>query len=151
MPIYVLSESHLFHLIANEMLWRERKVNILKLVARVLSAGTVCKSTGLIMHRVVIIFSHMPSWCAQGKCYIYQIVLTLSLYIPLCYFYDFLPLHSLGTSNVFVSSSSQNSVSLKIMFVSLLYMMFNMVLYCHTYQLFICINFVVTVTETDGQ
>jgi len=69
----------------------------------------------------------------------------------MCYFYDFLALHSLGTSNVFVSSSTQNIVILKIMFVSLLYMMFTMELYCHTYQLFICINFVVTVTETDGQ
>ena len=144
-------KSHLFHLIANEMLWRERKVNILKLVARILSKGIVCNNTVLIMHPVVIPFSHMPSFCVQGKFYIDQIVLTLSLYIRMCYFYDFLSLHSLGTWNVFVSFSSQNIVSLKIMFVSLLYMTYNMVLYCHTYQLFICINFVVTVTETDGQ
>ena len=51
-----------------------------------------------------------------NKCYIYQIVETLSWYILMCYFCDFLLLHSLGTSNVFVSSSSQNIVILKIMF-----------------------------------
>ena len=54
------------------------------------------------------------------KCYIYQIVLTLSLYILTCYIYDFLSLHSLGNWNMFVSSWSQNIVIIKLMFVSLL-------------------------------
>jgi hypothetical protein len=34
-------------------MWRRRKVNILKIVARILSEGIVCKSTGLIMCGVV--------------------------------------------------------------------------------------------------
>jgi len=63
-------------------------------------------------------------------------------------FCDSLSLHSLGTSNVFVSSSSQNSVILKIMLFPLL---FDTVLYCRTYQVLSCFNCVVTVTETDGQ
>jgi len=37
-----MSGSQLFHLVANEMLWRVRKVNILKMVVRILSEGTVC-------------------------------------------------------------------------------------------------------------
>jgi len=53
---------------------------------------------------------------------------------------------------VFVSSSSQNIVLLKIMFASLLCMaLFDTVLYCLTYQLLSCINFVFRVIETDGQ
>jgi len=53
---------------------------------------------------------------------------------------------------VFVSSSSQNIVILKIMFVSLLCMtLFDTVLYCLTYQLLSCINFVDIVTEINGQ
>jgi hypothetical protein len=62
-------------------------------------------------------------------------------------FYDFPSLQSLGTWNVFVSSSSQNIVILKTMFVSLLYDLFDTVLYCLTYQLLSCINFVVSVLE----
>jgi len=62
-----MSESHLFHLIANEMLWRRRKVNILKLVARILSDGTVCKGTGLIMCGVVPPLARMSSWYAQRQ------------------------------------------------------------------------------------
>ena len=63
-----------------------------------------------------------------------------------------LSLHSLGTSNVFVSSSSQNTVVLNIMYVSLLCVtLFDMVLYCLACQVLSCINFVVTVTVTDGQ
>jgi len=61
---------------------------------------------------------------------------------------DFLSLHSLGTLNVFVSSSSQNTVILKIMLFPL---QFDTVLYCLTYHLLSCLNCVVTVTETDGQ
>ena len=53
---------------------------------------------------------------------------------------------------MFVSSSSQNIVILKIMFVSLLCMtLFDTVLYCLTYQLLSCINFVDIVTEINGQ
>jgi len=63
-------------------------------------------------------------------------------------FCDFLSLHSLGTSNVFVSSSSQNTVTLQIMLFPL---QFNSVLYCLTYQVLSCFNCVVTVTESDGQ
>jgi hypothetical protein len=64
----------------------------------------------------------------------------------------FLSLHSLGTSNVFVSSSSQNTVILNIMYVSLLCVtLFDTVLYCLACQVLSCINFVVTVTVTDGQ
>ena len=63
-----------------------------------------------------------------------------------------LSLHSLGTSNVFISSSSQNIVILKIMFVSLLYVtLFDTVLYSLACQVLSCINFVVTVTVTNGQ
>jgi hypothetical protein len=52
----------------------------------------------------------------------------------------------------FVSSSSHNIVILKVMFVSLPCMtLFDMVLYCLTYQVLICFNFVVSVIETDGQ
>ena len=46
-------------------------------------------------------------------------------------FCDSLSLQSLGTSNVFVSSSSQNIVILNIMYVSLLCVtLFDTVLYC---------------------
>jgi len=149
-PRNIMSESHLFHLIANEMLWKRRKVNILKLVARIMSDRTVCKSTGLVMCGVVPPLSHMPSWSGQGQLNvnIYQTVETLPWYILMCYFCDFLSLHSLGTWNSFASSSSQNTVILKIMFVSLL---FDMVLCCLTYQVLSCFKFVATVTETDGQ
>ena len=61
---------------------------------------------------------------------------------------DFLSLHSLGTSNVSVSSSSQNTVTLQIMLFPLL---FDAVLYCLTYQVLSWFNCVVTVTETVGQ
>ena len=81
-------------------------------------------------------------------CYIYQAVDTLTWYILMRYFSDFLSLHSLGTSNVFVSSSPQNIVILQIMYVSLL---FDTVLYCLTYQVLSCCNCVVTVTVNDGQ
>ena len=87
-------------------------------------------------------------WTGATICYIYRTVDTLSWYILMCYFCHFLSLHSLGTSNVFVSSSPQNIVILQIMYVSLL---FDTVLYCLTYQLLSCCNSVVTVTETDGQ
>jgi len=104
-----------------------RKVIILKMVARLLSKGILCKSTGLIMCGVVPPLSHMSSWCAQGQLHvnIYQIVLTLSLYVLTCYIYEFLSPHLLGNWNLFVSSSSQNTnfKILKIMFVSLLYLM----------------------------
>ena len=67
-------------------------------------------------------------------------------------FCDSLSLHSLGTSNVFVSSSSQNIGILNIMNVSLLCVtLFDTVLYCLAYQVLSSINFVVTVTVTDGQ
>ena len=53
---------------------------------------------------------------------------------------------------MFVSSSSQNTVILKIMHVSLLCVtMFDTVLYCLVCQVLSCIDFVVTVTVTDGQ
>jgi hypothetical protein len=60
-----MSESYPFCLIANEM-WRERKVDILKMLARISSEGIACKSTGF-MHGVVLPVSHMPSWCAHGQ------------------------------------------------------------------------------------
>jgi len=80
------------------------------------------------------------------KCYIYQTVDTLSWYVLMCL--DFLSLHSLGTSNVFVSSSPHNTVILQIMYVSLL---FDTVLYCLIYQVLSCCNCVVIVIETDRQ
>ena len=61
-------------------------------------------------------------------------------------FCDFLSLHSLGTSNVFVSSSSQNTVYVSLLCVTL----FDTVLYCLACHLLSCINFV-TVAVTDGQ
>ena len=60
-------KSHLFHVIANEILLMRRKVNILKMVARILSDGTLCYGTGLIMCGVVPPLSRMSSWCAQGQ------------------------------------------------------------------------------------
>jgi hypothetical protein len=59
-------KSHLFHLIANKILMR-RKVNILKMVARILSDGIACKGAGLIVCGVVPRLSCMSSWCAQGQ------------------------------------------------------------------------------------
>ena len=57
----------------------------------------------------------------------------------------------IGNLNVFVSSSSQNIVILKIMFVSLLCMtLFDTVLYYLTYQVLRCNNFIVSVIETNG-
>jgi len=86
-----MSESHLF------LLWR-RKVNILKMVARIFSKAIVCKSTELMMCGVVPPLSHMPSCCAQGQLNVtFKGLETLSWYILKCYFYDFLSLHSLGT------------------------------------------------------
>ena len=53
---------------------------------------------------------------------------------------------------MFVSSSSQNIVILKIMYVSLLCVtLFDTVLCCLAYQVLSCFNFVVTITVTDGQ
>ena len=60
-------KSRLFHLIANEILLKRRKVNILKMVARILSDGTSCNGTGLIMCGVVPPLSRMSSWYAQGQ------------------------------------------------------------------------------------
>jgi len=50
----------LFHMIANEIMWFRRKVNKLKLVARTLSNGTVCKIAVLILRRVLPPLSQMP-------------------------------------------------------------------------------------------
>ena len=74
--------------------------------------------------------------CAQGQLHvnIYQIVLTLSLYVITGSIYDFVSLHSLGNCNVFVSSSSQNTVILKIMFVSLLCLMLDLLTECYYYD-----------------
>jgi len=47
------------------MLKSRRKVNILKMVARILPEGIVCKSTGLMMCGVVPPLSHIPSCFAQ--------------------------------------------------------------------------------------
>ena len=44
-----------------------RKVNIFKMVGRILSEDIVHKGTWLIMHAVVPPLSHMPSLCAQGQ------------------------------------------------------------------------------------
>ena len=53
---------------------------------------------------------------------------------------------------MFVSSLSQNNVILKIMIVTFLCVtLFEMVLHCLTYQLLICINFVDSIIETNGQ
>ena len=116
---------------------------------------SIMECWGLVMHGVVPPLSHMPSWCVQGQLNVTFIRLeTMSWYILMFYFCDFLSLHSLGTWNVYVSSSSQNIVMLKIMFVSLLCMtLFDMVLCYLTYQVLSCCNFVATVTETetDGQ
>ena len=163
-------------LIANEILWRKRKVNTANSGQHIvwwhsvqehrvsnvcsfissLSDGTVCNSTGLVMcdvvpplwwhsvlhYSVINVRSctsslwqhivqldrvsnvwtctsslpHVITMCTgTTNCYIYQTVDTLSWYILMCYFCDFLSLHSLGTSNVFVSSSPQNIVILQIM------------------------------------
>jgi len=136
-------------LIANEILLQKRKVN-----AANSGQDIVCQHT-VQEHRVSNVWTCTSSvpyavmMCTgTTKCYIYRTVGTLSWYILMCYFCDFLSLHSLGTSNVFVSSSPQNIVILQIMYVSLL---FDTVLYCLTYQVLSCCNFDVTVTETDGQ
>ena len=71
-------------------------------------------------------------------------IVTVHTDVLLC---DFLLLHSLGTSNVFVSSSSQNTVIIKMLFP----LQFGTVLYCLIYQVLSCFNCVVTVTETDVQ
>ena len=65
----------------------------------------------------------------------------------MCQFCDFLSLHSLGTSNVFVSSLPQNTVYVSLLCVT----QFDTVLYCLACQVLSCINFVVPVTVTDGQ
>jgi hypothetical protein len=129
-------KCHLFHLIANEVLCRKRKANMLKMVARIIVRGIVCKSTGLIMHGVIPPPSHMPLWCARVQLNVTFIRLNNIVIVHTCYFYDFVSLHLLWTWNVFVS---------------LLYMtLFDMVLYCLTYQLLSWINFVDGVTETNG-
>ena len=120
----------------------------LRIVARILSDGTVCKGAGLIMRGVVPALPYAIILCTgTTECYIYQTVETLSCKILMCWFCDFLSLHSLGTSNVFVSSSSQNTVYVSLLCVTL----FDTVLYCLACQVLSCINFVVTVTVTDGQ
>jgi len=138
-------------LIANEILWRKRKVSTLKMVATMLSEGIMCKSTGLIMRGVVPPLSYALMVCTRTtKCYIYQ---TRNI-VMVCTYVLFLWLSftSLGTWNMLVSPSPQSIVILKIMFVSLLCMtLFDTVLYCFTYQLLSCFIFVDNVCETNGQ
>ena len=131
------------------MLWRKRRVNtsnsgqdiVCPHSVQQYRVHNVCSCTSSVPYAVMIS-------TGTTECYIYQTVETLSWYILTCYFCEFLSLHSLRTSNVFVSSSSQNTVLLKIMLFPL---QFDTVLYSLTYQVLSCFNCVVTVTETDGQ
>ena len=139
----------LFDLIQHTTGWLHSGRLTLQIVARILSDRTVCNSTGLIMFAAVPPLSHMPSWCAQDNWMLHlsdcrNIVMVHTVML----FCEFLSLHSLETSNVFVSSSSHNTVILKIMLFPLL---LDTVLYCLTYRVLSCFNCVVTVTETDGQ
>ena len=103
------------------------------------TVSSVCSCTSSLPCAVTV-------FTGTTKCYIYQTVETLSWYILMCYFCDFLSLHSLGTSNVFVSSSPQSSVSLQIMFCLTVWQG-TVLSYISVLS---CLNCVVTVTVTDG-
>jgi len=67
------------------------------------------------------------------------------IYVLFC---EFFSLHSLGTPIVFCFLFITEHCHIKNNVFPLL---FDTVLYCLTYQVLSCMNFVVTVTETDGQ
>ena len=140
--------SHLFHLLVNEILWSKRKVNTSNRGQDIVRRHSVqgCRVSSVWSCTSPLPYAIMMC-TGTSKCYIYQTVETLSCYILMCWFCYFLSLHSLGTSNVFVSSSSQNTVYVSLLCVIL----FDTVLYCLACQVLSCINFVVIVTVTDGQ